>query len=285
MPVPWVAMTPSPRKPITFPDTSMADNYSPRVVLKRLHRKLFVRPDPFLTFLEPNALAINEARMSHLATLGLPIEGRSVLEVGAGIGLLTSFFEERGCVITSTDARRENIRENLRRHPHRRVLPLDLERPEQVERFGKFDIVFCYGTLYHLATPEASLEALSRVSHMVLLETCLSAGDEDVAPTVRELNTASQAFSEVGSRPTRRWVLDRLNRFWGHGYMSVTQPSHPDFPLDFTEPARTANIRAIFVGSRKALDNPLLSSDVPRSHRRVSSTAPAPLPPPSAART
>jgi SAM-dependent methyltransferase len=247
----------------------MGETYSPRVVLRKVHRKLFLRESPFQTFLEPNALAINEARMNHLASLDLPIEGRSVLEVGAGIGMLTGFFEERGCKVTSTDARKDNIGENLRRHPHRKVMPLDLEHPADLAALGRFDVVFCYGTLYHVATPEASLEALSKISDMILLETCLSAGDEDEAPTVRELNTASQAYSEVGCRPTRRWVLNRLSRFWGHGYISLTQPAHPDFPIDFSQPRETENIRAIFVGSRQRLDSPVLSTDIPAIHQRI----------------
>jgi SAM-dependent methyltransferase len=243
--------------------------YNPRVMLKKVHRKLFLRPSPFLTFLEPNALAINEARMKHLATLKLPIDGKSVLEVGSGIGLLTEFFEQRGCKVTSTEARRQNIRENRRRHPGRKVSQLNLERPADVERLGRFDIVFCYGTLYHLATPEASLEALSHVSDMILLETCLSPGKGDTVPLVPELNTASQAFAGLGSRPTRDWVMNRLERFWGHGYISSTQPAHDDFPLDFSAPPMTPNIRAVFVGSRNPISNPLLAAEIPRTHSRT----------------
>lgn len=228
-----------------------------------------MRPPRFGGFLEPNALAINEARLSHLATLHLPIEGKSVLEVGAGIGLLTGFFEERGCRVVSTDARRENVREIKKRHPQRRVARLNLERPAEVDRFGKFDIVFCYGTIYHVAAPEPALEALSRASDMILLETCLSPGDGEAVPTVPELHTHNQAYEGFGSRPTRTWVLNRLKRFWGHGYISVTQPAHADFPLDFAVPAATPNIRAIFVGSRAPISNPLLVPEPPRRHSPV----------------
>jgi len=222
-----------------------------------------------LDFLGPDALAINEARMSHLASLNLPLDGKSVLEVGAGIGMLTGFFEDRGCTVLSTDARPENLSEIKRRHPDRRVARLNLERPADVEALGKFDIVFCYGTLYHVAAPEPALEALSRVSDMILLETCLSPGDSEEAPSIRELHTVTQAYSGLGSRPTRAWVVSRLKRFWGHGYISVTQPSHPDFPLDWTISAFEPNIRAIFVGSRKPLVNPLLATEVPSRHSSV----------------
>ena len=77
----------------------------------------------------------------------------------------------------------------------------------------------------------------------------------------------NQAYSGVGSRPTRAWVVGRLQRFWGHGYISVTQPSHPDFPIDWSMPATRENTRGIFVGSRAALANPLLTADIPQRHR------------------
>lgn len=232
-------------------------------MLSKISREIFVRTHRFWGFLEENALAINDARMRHLASLELPIEGRSVLEVGAGIGLLTSFFEQRGCRVLTTDARPENVAEIRRRFPKRRTAVVDLEHPEQVDALGRFDIVFCYGTLYHLAAPEPALQAMSRVSDMILLETCLSPGHQDDSPNVAEELTHNQAFSGVGSRPTRRWVMERLRRCWGHGYLSVTQPAHPDFPIDWTVPSTTPNVRAIFVGSRTPLANPHLTTEIP----------------------
>src|SRR5262245_10959634 len=80
------------------------------------------RPEPesdFEVFFAPNALAINEARLCHLASLGLDLTGKTVLEVGGGIGLHTCFFESLNCPVTFTDARPENLREAERRYPHR----------------------------------------------------------------------------------------------------------------------------------------------------------------------
>jgi SAM-dependent methyltransferase len=236
-------------------------------VLRQLRREVFVRTHKFWGFLEPDALAINKARMDHLASLHLPIEGKSVLEVGAGIGLLSGFFEERGCTVLSTDARPENVAEIKRRHPSRQVATLDLERPQDVGALGRFDIVFCYGTLYHLAAPEPALEALSKVSDLILLETCVSRGEEEASPTIEEPLFMNQAHSGLGSRPTRAWVLSRLAKYWGHGYISVVQPAHPDFPTDWKAPTTRELSRAIFVGSKAALANRLLTTDIPSRQR------------------
>jgi SAM-dependent methyltransferase len=236
-------------------------------MLKKLSREVFVRTHRFWGFLESDALAINDARMTHLASLHLPIEGKSVLEVGAGIGLLTGFFEQRGCKVLSTDARPENVAEMKRRWPARQVATLDLERPDEIRAIGHFDVVFCYGTLYHLAAPEPALAALSQAADSILLETCVSPGEEDAAPNIPEELTMNQAVSGHGSRPTRKWVMNRLEKFWGHGYISVTQPAHPDFPTDWTVPAGRPNVRAIFVGSKEPLANPLLTTEIPARHR------------------
>ncbi len=106
-------------------------------------------PADFSMFLEPEALRINQARQQHLAGLGLDLEAKRVLEVGAGIGLHTGFFEERGCDVLSTDANPVNAAEMLRRYPHRKIGVLDLDRPIALADLGRFDIVYCYGTLYH----------------------------------------------------------------------------------------------------------------------------------------
>src|SRR5882762_3978715 len=101
-------------------------------MLTRINEAIFRRTHKFWPFLEPDALAINEARMTHLGTLRLPIEGRSVLEVGAGIGLLTGFFEARGCKVLSTDARPELVAEIKRRYPGRQATTFDLEQPARI---------------------------------------------------------------------------------------------------------------------------------------------------------
>jgi hypothetical protein len=181
---------------------------------------------------------------------------------------LTGFFEQRGCKVLSTDARPENVGEIKRRHPARDVAVLDLEHPDAVAKLGRFDVVFCYGTLYHLSAPEPALEALSRVSDLILLETCLTPGREDASPHVEEMLFMNQAVTGLGSRPTRTWVLNRLAKYWGHGYISATQPKHPDFPTDWTAPPIRLNTRAVFVGSRTALANPLLTTtEIPDHHR------------------
>jgi hypothetical protein len=238
-----------------------------------IRQRLAVRVDPFYVFVTPEARSLNAARLDHLASLGLPIDRRKVLEVGAGIGLLTDFFLGRGCSVLSTDSRKENVAEMRRRHPDRNVAQLDLEHSDEILAAGAFDIVFCYGTLYHLSDPEQTLRALAEVSSLILLETCCTPGDtEDVNIVSEQLTVRNQSNSGRGCRPTRPWVLRQVRDCWGHGYLPLTQPDHGEFPLAWSdlqhEVRPTENTRAILVGSRSALDNPLLTEDIPETQSR-----------------
>ena len=202
----------------------------------------------FDVFFEPNALSINKARLDHLRSLQLDISGQTVLEVGAGIGLHTSFFEGLGCDVLSTDGREEN----------------------EVVSLGQFDIVFCYGALYHLSTPEASLQALSDVCrNMILLETRVTPGLHNAAHLVRENISFNSALRTVACRPTRPWVMEKLEQYWGYAYVSEKQPRHQDFQLDWVVPPDVLTHRAVFVGSKKPLDNPSLLDSLPDRQEMV----------------
>src|SRR4051794_34512299 len=60
------------------------------------------------TFRNPHYQRHNARRQEHLATLGLDIARRSVLEVGAGVGDHTTFFLDRDCNVVSVEPRAEN---------------------------------------------------------------------------------------------------------------------------------------------------------------------------------
>jgi SAM-dependent methyltransferase len=233
-------------------------------------RRLFggKTPDePFSVFLAPNAHAINHARQSHLASLGLDLQGKKVLEVGAGIGLHTAFFLERGCTVTVTDGRAENVAEIARRHPpgqtdvRTAIVDLEIDRPIEL---GRFDIVYCYGLLYHLSNPERALARLADVCDgQLLLETAVSPGTHDELLLVRDPDAFNQAISGIGCRPTRLWILNRLKSLFGYGYIPRTQPDHVDFPADWVHTPIQTMHRSIFVGSRTPLVMPTLADSVP----------------------
>ena len=236
---------------------------------RRLARKL-IPVSPTSEFQSDEYLRHNARRLEHLATLGLPIEGHTVLEVGAGIGDHTSFFVDRGCTVTTSDGRPENVAILRRRYPDLDVRLLDLDNPDPA--IPAAEVVYCYGTLYHLSRPEPALEFLAeRCTELLLLETCVSLGTDDRLELVGEpRHKPSQALSGTGCRPTRTWIERRLAALFPHVYLPLTQPAHPEFPTDWTTDG-TAGVltRAIFIASREPLDNALLTTDLPQYQRRA----------------
>ncbi len=221
-------------------------------------------------FLTRQAFAINKARQDHLASLGLDLSGKRVLEVGAGIGLHTEFFEARGCRVVSTDGNPDNVAEITRRHPDRTVGVLDLDDPSGLHELGEFEVVYCYGTLYHLSQPERALHVLAEVCReIILLETCVTLGHYSELHLVRDTSSNNQSIHSIGCRPTRLWVIETLRAAFGHAYITATQPSHPDFDLDWRIVESPKLHRAVFVGSKQSLANELLLEVVPEVQTRA----------------
>jgi Methyltransferase domain len=202
----------------------------------------------------------NRRRQEHLASLGLPIPGKSILELGAGIGDHTSFFLDRGCTVTVTDAREENVHYARARFPDVdvRVLDIECDLPPDIERY---DVVYAYGLLYHLGDPASALIRMASVAReMLLLETCVSFGaGEYVHATKEEMRDPTQAAHGLGCRPTRAWVFNELARQFEHVYLTRTQPWHEEFPVLWNGPPpvnETGLFRSVFVAAR----HPLASS-------------------------
>jgi len=224
------------------------------------------------SFRAPYYMRHNARRLEHLASLGFDLFGKSVLEVGAGVGDLTSFFIDRGCTVTAIEPRPENVQafqETFRDYYYGpsvtvRLITCDVEAMPLLVR-EEFDIVFCYGLLYHTSDPGRVLTLLAeRCSGFLLLETCVSFGDgEAVNPVEEDAVQSTQSFHGGACRPSRPWIFNRLRELFPFVYVPLTQPTHEEFPLDWTTRASGGLTRAVFIGSRRPLDQPLLLDHLP----------------------
>jgi SAM-dependent methyltransferase len=216
-------------------------------------------------FDHPLFMEITNASLAHLASLNLELDNSTVLEVGAGVGLLTHFFEERNCRVLSTDAREELVKEMKDRYPARRIEVADLELPKTYKRFEKFDIVFCYGTLYHLSNPDFVIRELAKISKKYfLLETCVFPVDNNQINLIEEPKFfLHQSLYGLGCRPARNWLMATLKKYFPFAYITATQPDYPDYQLEWPVENPRENTRCVFVASREKLDNPLLLEELP----------------------
>ena len=120
--------------------------------------------------------AHNRARLNHLASLGLPLAGRRVLELGSGPGDHTGFYVERRCAVIAVDARQDCLDTLKRRYPAVETVLCDLNHPAPLLPLGRFDVVHCYGILYHLEDPARLIAYMGEASSgIVVIETCVRA--------------------------------------------------------------------------------------------------------------
>jgi hypothetical protein len=164
-------------------------------------------------------------------------------------------------------SRASHLSSTLLRH---RVVRLDLETDDGT-LLGQFDIVHCYGVLYHLPDPWRLVRLMDATcQRLCLVETCVSFGAHAaINPTSEEAALASQAFHGVGCRPTRAWTVDALKGAFRHVYIPITQPNHEEFPVDWTQPGPGGLLaRAVFVASREPLAAPLLVESLPDRQTR-----------------
>jgi ubiquinone/menaquinone biosynthesis C-methylase UbiE len=227
----------------------------------------------YASFRSLHYLRHNQRRQEHLATLGLDLRNQTVLEVGAGIGDHTTFFLDQGCKVVSLEARLENCQffaESFKSSGYRSEMDLELIRSD-VEHMaehvtGQFDVVYCYGLLYHLKDPVSALKLMAeRCRKLFLLETCVSfSAEEAVNPVTEPKEKSSQSYHGQGCRPTRPWVFKELKTLFAHVYVPRTQPAHEEFPTTWQGvPPPNLRTRAVFVASRAALDNRSLLDCLP----------------------
>ena len=211
----------------------------------------------------PEAIALNEARMSHLESLGLNLAGKRVLDVGAGVGHLAARLQTLGSSVVCLEGRPENVGAMRSRYPQIEGYVADVEN-EPLTRFGRFDVVFSYGLLYHLENPLHAIRNLESVcGELLLLESMVCDHDRPVVLVEDESPDVNQALAGLGCRPSPHYIALALNRAgFAHIYAPKKPPEHADFRfewrngLDYVRDGHP--LRCVFVASRSDLRNPNL---------------------------
>jgi SAM-dependent methyltransferase len=201
--------------------------------------------------------------MAHLEWLRLPLDNRSVLDVGGGVGHLAQFFVERGCRVVCTEARPENVEVMRRIYPGLDGRVADVEA--ELAEFGTFEVVFCYGLLYHLENPLRALRNLvAACSDLLLIESQICDSPFPLARLDDEYLSQNQALRGLAHRPSPTYVAMALDRLGVHHvYTAVSPPRHPDYEFerlgDLAVKRGDHLLRQIFVASRTPLDNDRLT--------------------------
>jgi SAM-dependent methyltransferase len=217
------------------------------------------------TFDTPQAERINRARVAHLASLGLPLEGKRVLDVGSGPGHMGIEFARMVGELLCVDVRPENIERMKELYPALHGAVADVEQ-DDLARFGMFDAVLCYGLLYHLENPLLALRNIARVcGEFLVLESILADCDRPLLLLDDEPAQHNQAVRGLGCRPTASYITMALTRVgFPHVYAPRRVPDHDDFRVEWRNDLAWSRdghlLRGIFVASRRPRPEPSLVS-------------------------
>lgn len=212
----------------------------------------------------PEALALNQARLDHLDSLGFDFTGKVVFDVGCGVGHLSGFFLERGakCVV-AIDARAENVRATRRRFASQDRISITRRDVSTLHVFNGMirpDVCLCYGLLYHLREPFEAIRNLAATgADLLLIESIVCDSPEPILVVERENpEVPNQSLTSYAARPSFVLLEELLLDAGFHLYLPLRVPDHPDFRwerLNNRETRRAGhNLRLIIIASRSVLD-------------------------------
>lgn len=187
-----------------------------------------------LVFDQPRYDRLNAARSERVRELLQELQPRlglrTAIDVGCGAGHFSGMLQSMGFEVTGVDGRRENVEESQRRHPGIVFKQMNAEDPA-LPQMGKFDLVFCFGLLYHLENPMLAIRNLHAMTkHLLLVEGLIYPGDEPIMGLVDEGHANDQGVNYFAFYPTEACLLKMFYRAgFAHAMRFRMQPNHPEY--------------------------------------------------------
>lgn len=158
------------------------------------------------------------------------LELRTAIDAGCGVGYFSHLLQQMGLHVTGFDARPENVAEARRRHPGIDFHVADAEelRPQE---FGTFDLVLCFGLLYHLENPLRAVRRLRAMcGKLLLIESVCVPEHAPVLYLRDEAMAEDQALNAVACYPSEGALIKMA---YCAGFLEVYRtarlPEHEDF--------------------------------------------------------
>ena len=175
----------------------------------------------------------------------------NAVDAGCGVGFFSQTLAECGLNVCGFDGRAENVKEARRRFPHIPFEQGDIEERAILE-VGRFDLVLCFGLLYHLENPMLAVRNLRGMTEKCLLLESMCLPEEAPAMVLRdEPRQGDQSLSDVACYPSEGSLVKMLYRAgFGSVYRVMPLPDHEDF-RETTEHARR---RTVLLASSAPID-------------------------------
>jgi len=208
-------------------------------------------------FDKPFAIASVEARKagvrSLLTSLRQKLELHTAVDIGCGVGYFSAFLHEMGFEVVGVDGRKDNVREAQARHPQVPFEHGNLEDPAILSR-GPFDLVFCFGLIYHLENPLLAIRHLRLLtSKALLIESMCAPGDQPWMFLREEPHLEDQSLTYLAFYPTESCLVKMLYRC---GFSTVHRPSILPDHDDFRETSDHFRRRTVLLASPALVNFP-----------------------------
>jgi tRNA (mo5U34)-methyltransferase len=197
------------------------------------------------------AAVVSKVLLQTKSSLGL----QTAVDVGCGLGYFSGLLLSLGFEVTSVDGRAENVEEAKRRYPNAKFKQCNAEDP-RLKELGQFDLVFCFGLLYHLENPLLAIHNLHEMTkNLLFVEGVIFPGQEPIMALVDEERHEDQGLNHIAFYPTEACLVKMLYRSgFSHAYGFACQPDHPDYQAG----SNSRRVRTILVASRGPIASQLL---------------------------
>jgi SAM-dependent methyltransferase len=207
----------------------------------------------------PHARRFTAARQSFLRSV-LPhfkqhLNLQTALDVGCGVGYFSAFLRDLGFQVVGVDGRAENVAEAQRRHPD---IPFHVANVEDfsVTQLGRFDLVLCFGLLYHLENTFAAIRNLYALTAKVLLiESMVIPAQCPILKLHDEGQSEDQGLRFVAFYPSESAIVKMCYRSgFPFVYRFLKLPDHEDFHASLWR----QRVRTMLAASHLPLNFPFL---------------------------
>lgn len=211
-------------------------------------------------FDQPHATRLTIARQDllrdALPELRRQLHLETALDVGCGVGYFSAFLDGLGYSTVGYDGRQGNVEEAKRRFPQIDFRTVDIEDRAAGES-GRYDLVLCFGLLYHLENPLRAVRNLSALTAQVLLvESMCVPENRPLLYLMGEAQGADQSLRGIAFYPSESCLIKMLYRT---GFPFVWRwtrlPAHEDFHKSLLREKG----RIVLAASRVALDAAFLT--------------------------
>jgi SAM-dependent methyltransferase len=180
----------------------------------------------------------------------------TAIDVACGLGYYSKVLDSLGFEVLGVDARKANVDEARRRYPGLRFEVFDAE-DSRLSQLGTFDLVFCFGLLYHLENPFRTIRSLSAMtSNSVMIEGICYPSPEPVMVLMDEYESLDQGINRVAFYPSELCIVKMLLRAgFSECYLPTRMPEHEEYRSDLLGLRK----RTLLVGSKLPLTSDLLT--------------------------